>query len=234
MQADRDLKKVLGIVLLGLSILVLVLGYLFQYGFTVSVTNLAQDFYANVSTDLASIAITILVIDYLSERRAERSFMQQLAREMGSKDNAFAVKAVKELRAHGWLLDGSLENIDLGACDLSKSDLSDASLKRVNLNAANLKEASLVRANLEGAIIKGANLESVDFESAILRDADISYSDMSNANLISASLNGVNFEGTALDGVKVNIAQLRSTKSLKQAIMPDGRKYEEWLKAGNI
>ena len=224
-----DPRKIVGIILGVLALISMMIGYLYLNGNKLSLQNLVNDFYANIGTELASIALTILIIDFLSDRRTERNLMEQLAREMGLKDNAFATKAVKELRAHGWLTDGSLRGIDLGASDLSGADLSNADLINVTLTAANLNRAFLSNAKLIGATINGANIENADLRESNLSNVDLSWSDMSNANLNGACLDSADLEGVALDGAIVTIDQLQRAKSLKQATMPDGRKYEEWV-----
>lgn len=229
-----DPKRIFGIVLFILALMVLIFGYISQYGYQVSISELLKDFYANVSTEFVSIAVTILIIDYLSERRADKNLMQQLAREMGSKDNAFAIKAVKELRAHGWLIDGSLIGLDFGAADLSSSDLSNANLSKTTLTATNLNKAFLVRSTLSDATINGANLEDADLSNSNLSGSDLRWSDLSNADLRGADINNANMEGVALDGAKVSLEQLRCARSLAQATMPDGRRYEEWVESNQV
>lgn len=230
-ESKFDPKKFLGILLFFLAIIFLVVGYISQYGTRLSIADLLKDFYANVSTEFVSIAVTILIIDFLSERRADKNLMQQLAREMGSKDNSFARKAVKELRAHGWLIDGSLKEFDFGAADLSSADLSNANLSRTTLTATNLSKAFLVSSNLSTATINGSNLEDADLSNSDLSGADLRWSDLSNADLRGANITNTNLEGVALDGAKVSLEQLKTTKSLAQATMPDGRRYEEWVES---
>src|SRR5581483_1575277 len=66
------------------------------------------DFYANVSIDCLSIAFTILVIDRLNERRADEELKEQLIRQLHNTDKGLLEQALAELRARGWLEDGSL------------------------------------------------------------------------------------------------------------------------------
>ena len=51
-----------------------------------------------------------------------------------------------------------------------------------------------------------------------------------NANLRGADLSNVNLSGANLKGANVTEEQLAKCKSLKGAIMPNGQKYEDWLK----
>ena len=67
---------------------------------------------------------------------------------MGSTDNGIALRAVKELRARGWLEDRSLREADLWGTALPAS----------NLLIANLSGAVMKRANLQSAVLQSANL----------------------------------------------------------------------------
>src|SRR5215216_4719706 len=120
------------------------------------------DFYANVSVDCLSIAFAILVIDRLNEQRertqSTAKLKEQLIREMGSRDNGTALRAVGELRGHEWLTDGTLCGADLSNTDLQEADLRGANLHQANLISANLHLSDLRGANLSEADLRGANL----------------------------------------------------------------------------
>jgi hypothetical protein len=94
---------------------------------------------------------------------------------------------------------GEPEPLDLTLANLSGANLSGANLSEANLSEANLSEANLSEANLKGADLKGADLKGADLQEAILQ------------------------------GANVTDEQLAATRSLQGAIMPDGRKYEDWL-----
>jgi len=96
---------------------------------------------ANVSTDLASIAITILFVDALYQHRETEREKKQLILQMGSPDDAFAREAVRALRSHGWLQDESLKWYNLRCANLQGADLVDANLQGANLVDANLRGA---------------------------------------------------------------------------------------------
>jgi uncharacterized protein YjbI with pentapeptide repeats len=221
-------------VLLIMSVSSLVGGYLCLYWTKFSWLQLARDYYANVSTELASIATTILIIDFLSERRANRERLQQLAREMGSGDNAFALKAAKELKAQGWLTDGSLQGIDLDAADLSSADLSHADISYASCGATSLRGAFAENVLLVNATITGAHLEEANLSNANLMGADLRWSNLTDCSLEGACIDSANLEGTVLLGAKVTEEQLRRAKCLQNATMPDGRMYEEWSAGGDI
>jgi uncharacterized protein YjbI with pentapeptide repeats/drug/metabolite transporter superfamily protein YnfA len=105
--------------------------------------------------------------------------------------------------------------------NLKKADLRGAILSRTNLELANLYRADLKRANLRGAVLSQASLFRAD-----LKEADLRGTDMRNTILYFADLEEAN-----LLNAKVTREQLEEAKSLDRATMPDGQKYEEWLKS---
>src|SRR3990172_5511276 len=81
------------------------------------------EFHRKISPELVGIGLAVLIIDAANERRAVQQLKAQLIREMGSNDNGIALRAVKELDAHGWLLDGSLRGADLTEANLQNARL---------------------------------------------------------------------------------------------------------------
>jgi uncharacterized protein YjbI with pentapeptide repeats len=121
----------------------------------------------------------------------------------------------------------SLDRADLTASDLRYIDLSGADLSYTNLgdaklSYANLDEANLVFANLSGTTLFRANLSSADLRFANLGGADLSDAILSGAYLSRANLSEA--RGWTEE-------QLRSAESLEGATMPNGQKYEDWLKS---
>jgi uncharacterized protein YjbI with pentapeptide repeats len=212
-----------GLLLLVLALVVGTAGYISQHPGDFNLLALAGDFYANISSELASIAITVLIIDTLNRRRdqrvEERRTREQLIRQMGSQVNEVARRAVEELRAEGWLTDGSLQEADLRVANLEEAKLWDADLQGVNLQWAKLKKANLNRAVLVGANLKQANLQAarlngadvrganlfeaklyrVGFHDAKLNDADLSGAHCEGAQFVNADLCGVNFTDVFMD-----------------------------------
>jgi len=142
------------------------------------------DFYANASTELASIAVTILIVDALYQRRETEREKRRLILQMGSPDNAFAREAVRALQSYGWLGNGSL--------------------KGARLRLANLQDADLWRANLQGAFLWGANLQGANLRSANLQDADVLDANLQLAYLEDANLQGTNLVFGNLQWAKYN------------------------------
>jgi uncharacterized protein YjbI with pentapeptide repeats/cell division protein FtsB len=150
--------------------------------------------------------------------------------------------------SHAKLSDAHLPNADLGDADLSGADLSNALLLNANLIVADLSGADLSNAlldnadlvadlsnaDLSGANLNGADLSDANLFSAGLSEANLIGADLSNANLSEANLNGADLENANLSGADgITNAELeQQTVSLEGADMPNGQKYEDWLKSG--
>jgi uncharacterized protein YjbI with pentapeptide repeats len=92
--------------------------------------------------------------------------------------------------------------------------------------AISLANADLSRANLRRADLSGAQLGQADLSYANLLSADLR-----GADLRGADLRGADFSGAGLTDAKVTQEQLDQANSLDSATMPDGQKYEDWLKS---
>ena len=91
--------------------------------------------------------------------------------------------------------------------NLTKIDLSkEISLSR-GLQFTDMRGATFARAHLHGAFLSGADLSQTDFSNADLRGAEL----------------------TGCMGI-TNEELEKQTSSLKGATMPNGQKYEDWLK----
>jgi uncharacterized protein YjbI with pentapeptide repeats len=106
-----------------------------------------------------------------------------------------------------------------GMCGLEKV------LRRsdANLTGAELRDAEIA-ADLTNVSLSDADLGSANPTGSNLTDADLS-----NANLSGAIL-AADFSKAALTETNVTEAQLARCLSLEGATMPDGQKYEYWLK----
>jgi uncharacterized protein YjbI with pentapeptide repeats len=106
------------------------------------------------------------------------------------------------------LAGADLRGAGLGGAKLRSADLSGVSLDRAYLGGADLRESDLSGASLRGVSLLGGvtGLGDADLHGADLRSADLS-------------------------GAKVTGEQLATCKYLDgSTTMPDGQKYEEWLK----
>ncbi len=170
-----------------------------------------KDFYGNIATTLIGIAIAVFTIDRANERRAEEQLKAQLIREMGSTDNGIALRAVRELQAHGsdddnWLTDGSLK----GAY-LIRANLHDASLSDANLQGAILQEANLLGAFLLGADLQDASLIEADLQEANLEVPNLQEANLSGAKLQKAKLGKANLQKASLFRAYLQEAELDQT-----------------------
>lgn len=212
-------------VLLAMALLTGIGGYIQQHPGSFDLSALVADFYANISAEFASIAITVLIIDGLNRRRdarsAEEGERSQLMRQLGSNINDVARRAAEELRARGWLTDGTLQAADLRVAHLEEAKLWDADLqganlqwaklKKANLNGSGLAGATLTQANLQAAKLRGADLRGanlfeaklyrVNFHDALLDEADLRGTHLEGASLVNASLRGAHLESAYLDAL---------------------------------
>ena len=145
---------------------------------------------------------------------------------------------LREADLRGSVLRGVSRGDDpLPGVNLSEANLRNANLKGTQLREANLSKADLVGAILRGSVLIGANLSSAklehaDLSTALLREANLSKAGLAGANLRNAKLSGANFSGANLRGAKgITIEKLdKPSVTLEGATMPDGQKYEDWLK----
>jgi uncharacterized protein YjbI with pentapeptide repeats len=132
-----------------------------------------------------------------------------------------------------------LHNANLGAAnlwgavlygaDLSGSNLSrsgaELSIGSANLTGAILMHADLSYAALEGAILKDANLHNADLTYADLKDADLRGADLTEAHETTYE-----YPAGATEHLVTNEEICQQTKNLEGATMPNGQKFEDWLK----
>jgi uncharacterized protein YjbI with pentapeptide repeats len=161
-----------------------------------------------------------------------------------SKDSARLLRG--STLSHAELSGAHLPNADLGDADLNGADLSNALMVNANLigvdlsgadlsnalldNAdlvAHLPNADLSRARLIGADLSEANLLGADLSDADLIGANLSDAVLDNANLRRAVLDNANLSGA--DGI-TNAELEQQAVSLVGTDMPEGQKYEDWLK----
>ena len=215
----------LGGVLAALALLITVTGHVAQNE-AFGLRSLFLDLWANLGTELASIAVTVLIIDGLNQRREVRAQKSRLTRQMNSRARTIASQAVEELRVYGWLADGSLQKAALGEANLEKVDLLAANLEGAYLGWAKLQGAILRRANLQGANLAGAKLQGADLEEANLRGASLVRANLKGARLRAANLEGARLTGANLEEVATRRSQLAQASTLRGATMPNGSRYD--------
>ena len=152
-----------------------------------------------------------------------------------SKDSARVLRG--STLSHAKLSGAHLPDADLGDADLSGADLSNALLLNANLIVADLSGADLSNALLDNADLvahlTNADLSDASLIGADLRDANLISADLSRADLSEANLIGANLENANLSGAEgITNAELeQQAVSLVGADLPNGQKYEDWLKS---
>jgi uncharacterized protein YjbI with pentapeptide repeats len=152
-----------------------------------------------------------------------------------------------ELTLHNACLNGAdLRLADLHGADLEGSDLNQADLRGANLSGADLSGADLTDANLlpydekDPAAWNKHNLEKrstlnngTSFSRKGLTITSLRGAILREAQLRKAWLHGVDLSGADLKSVKgITTEELADQASLlRGATMPNGQKYEEWLKS---
>lgn len=191
-----------------------------------------QDFLSNMSVELVSIALTILVIDYLNEVRDAKNLKAQLIREMGSSDNGIVERAYRELRARRWTRD--LKNANLQGANFKGLDIWNAELEGANLSEANFEGANLVNINLEKAYLYRANLAGVSIM-GWMKGANLNGANLEGAKLGLTDLQDVSMEGVNLKKAYIDEKALANLDMLAWSTMPNGERYDgRYNLAGDI
>jgi uncharacterized protein YjbI with pentapeptide repeats len=106
----------------------------------------------------------------------------------------------------------------------------------ISLNGADLHYANLENIELTGSKLNEADLHRAYLPSASLRDPSMVFADLRGARLGCLNPDQVRWvprECTILKGAKMypdDVNDMVRNAYLEGAIMPDGRKYEEWIK----
>jgi uncharacterized protein YjbI with pentapeptide repeats len=140
------------------------------------------------------------------------------------------------------LTDATLQSADLSSASLQGADLSHAALQGADLSPATVPgfppgvlpkiPTNLTDADLGDAALQSANLSRADLTNADLTDANLTGADLTNAVLRDTTLSGALLSGADLRGATelTNEELEQQASSLKGATMPNGQKYEDWLK----
>ncbi len=241
--ADRLLNlKTLGFILASVAIIIGVAGYELHDDPLSPLAWFLNGYSANIVTELGSIALTVIIIDGLSERRARKQEKRRLIAQMASVNNSSALDAVRLLRIEGWLSDGSLAKADFSGADLRNADLSGAvltearfkgaclidarfdravldkvDLAKADLSGARLVDCSMHRANLFSARLDHTDLSYSSLTSAVLLNAHLQNADLNNTILTDADLTGADLSSATLIGTRVTEPQLQRARSLHDA-----------------
>lgn len=172
-QHDFLTPRMAALAMLVLGIVVIVVGFRVQHPDTpLTLITLLPDFYANVSTTLVGIALTVLIIDALNRRRDDRLEKRRLIRDMGCGDNGIALRAVVEITESNLHRKGFLRNCSLTRAKLAGAQLMSADLSYSWFHCADFTGADLFGAKLQRTCFWCARLCGVDFRYADLTDGD--------------------------------------------------------------
>lgn len=210
-----------------LGIAVLMIGF-----YPKPLPRIIEDLYANFSTELISIGVTVLIIDRIRERRANEREKKMLISQMSSHFNILACDAARILRDRGW-------HRGLGGISLWKANLENAELWEFFLTGANLTYANLRNANLCGAIVdgvrltqgnegslEGAHLHRTSLKQARITSEKANHLIFKDAQFVGADLSGAKFLGV-FGGIMTESMHphLKVARCLRDSIMPDGTRY---------
>lgn len=209
LEHSRRPVEIAAIVALVLSVLIALGGSVRTGAFP---ERLIEDFYANAAAELASVAITVLIIDRLNHWRLQKYEKERIIRQMASRSNDFALDAVRSAHDHGWLYDGSLFGAQLNYANLRGAPFGDARLRSAHMFGANLEGAELWKAYLERAFLEGANLGNAIISLANLKDSVLLGANLENADLWLAHLEGASLRGANLEGAYLLQANLKAAR----------------------
>lgn len=231
----------MGIALAIIGVVVILTGHLQSTSGKFRPGVLFSEMWANVGSELISIAITVLIIDALHQRRERLEYRQRieeraqakiaqikerLVLQLGSKVNTQTKLAAEELRGNGWLEDGTLQRVRITSANLEGIDLRHADMRWASLHRANLQNASLHGINLQGSHLPGANLKGARLGKANLQGANLAGAYLQDAFMLGANLIQADLHKSNLTGARVSDDRLSNAHSLVGAKMPDGTLYD--------
>lgn len=204
-ERNRDLgNRGVVLILIGIAGLSTIFSALMRGG-------LDNNWWADVSqglvTEMAGAIATFWLINLIFEGRRQREQKSEaiaerkaaLIRQMRSSINEEAIRAVEEMRSHGWLTDGSLHKANLMVANLQGAVLFNANLQAADFQNANLQKTNLRVANLQGANLRVANLQGADLRVANLQGANLRAANLQETNLRDSNLQGTDLEDVNLD-----------------------------------
>jgi hypothetical protein len=146
--------------ILGSSVLVLMGILIGSWLFALDGPLYSEDGYrTNLYTEFIGMGITVLIIDFLNNRREREHEKRMLIAQLGSLSNEASQDAARILWTRRWLTDGSMRGAKLTLADLTYADMGASDLRDVTFVGASLMRARLWASKLQGANFEGADLE---------------------------------------------------------------------------
>jgi len=207
----RTLKEYWGIDnWIGLGIAVTGVLYYCVKGFITDFTGW-HTFYESIHAELIGIGVTVLILGNANQHMRIQQEKRRLILQMGSPDNAFAIEAVRLLRARGWLFDGTINGASFPKASLVGAELNKAILTKVDLHQAHLEGAIIRHADLQKSNLNAAILKNADLSSSILNDSDIKNANFANTDLSYTHLNRANLSFSKLPRAQLYGTQMNNT-----------------------
>ncbi|QGY45472.1 hypothetical protein GM418_17885 [Maribellus comscasis] len=124
-----------------------------------------------------------------------------------------------------------LENAELNSIILSRICFWSTKLKNANFTNAHLYQVDFWKADLSETNFTNAELTSCILAQTNLQNSILTGANLKNARLENANLTNADFTNANLKWAKIDLHQLKSVKSLKNTIMPDGTEFSSiWQK----
>lgn len=227
---------VVGIILLLLALGLGIWGYIRLNG-DFDMDTFVEDFYANISGELGSIGITVIVIDQLNRRREKKEQQRREIEDFKRLQRQYEVRlrhARNPTEMRSLLIEMDVLHV-LNGSDLAGLDLTGIKLGKPapgtildpvfpvswdkQPGRIDLRKAKLDSTNFEGSSLTSVDLREVHALHTNLRDADLSFADLRNAffgyanvsgtNLTKANLEAASFSYSTLSEAKLTNANLR-------------------------
>jgi uncharacterized protein YjbI with pentapeptide repeats len=179
-------------------------------------------------------ARTLTVLTSLDGNR-RRTVVQFLYESRLIDKDSCIVDLTGAVLARAILTGANLEGVSLRGTHLPRASLRDAKLSEADLSDAKLFGADLSRAKLNRANLRGPVLMSKGYGTPLPRaSSSLRAYTLEGAGPKNADLSDTTLWDADLTNAYVSKEQLRSdnsTLTLKGATMPNGQKYEDWLKS---
>jgi hypothetical protein len=187
----------------------------FQDAWTLSLEN---NIFIVMGPEFVSIAIGVLIIDWANTALQQGRQKETLINRLRSQAASPAQDTLDELRASGWLYDGTLESENLSQVNLQGADLRTTVIDELetgdivrtsvppSFGNANLRYACLQDAILVGADLSAVDLQSANLNGAQLKDAHLRTSNLRHADCARADLRGVSLEACDMEGANLKDA----------------------------
>ena len=193
----------------------------------------------NLFTGVLSTAATVLILDQLAERRADRKAEEALKRQLvddaASLSHEIAINAIHQISRKGWLEgeSGILKEADLSRVNLREARLDSANLQKARLFGTILEETKMNHANLQEAHLDRAEAKEVDLSNSNLQRAYLLETDLQGADLFEADLRGAHLRRANLQGARLGFANLQDA-DLNKASLIDAQFYQAQLQGVDL